>query len=92
MPEGGFVHHNPVLSEQPFYEIRYANTLSLLTKRYGDTLDVDSWPIDQSEYKKLNVMVAKAENRHVASAGPQLYCHKCQTVRQLIESIKLVMG
>jgi hypothetical protein len=30
MPHGGFIHHNPVLSEQPLYEQRYANTLSLL--------------------------------------------------------------
>jgi hypothetical protein len=92
MPDGGFIHHNPVLSEQAFYELRYANTLSLLTKRTGEILDADSWPIDKSEYKKLNTVVARAESRNVASAGPQLYCHKQQTIRQLIESIKLVMG
>jgi hypothetical protein len=92
MPDGGFIHHSPVLYEQPFYEARYANTLSLLTKRTGDNLDADSWPIDNSEYKKLNIIVSRAEDRNVASAGPHLYCYKRQTIRQLVASIKLVLG
>jgi hypothetical protein len=92
MPDGGFIHHNPVLSEQPLYELRYANTLSLLTKQHSETLDADSWPIANSEYKKLNTIVARAEDRNIASGGPHLYCHKRQTIRQLIEFIKLVMG
>ena len=28
----------------------------------------------------------------VATAGPQVYCHKRQTVLQLVEAIKLVLG
>jgi hypothetical protein len=91
MPNGGFIHHNPVLSEQPNYEMRYANTLSLLTKKSGE-LDTASWPIDNHEYKKLNIMVVSAEDSKIATAGPQVYCHKRQTVLQLVESIKLVMG
>jgi hypothetical protein len=92
MPDGGFIHHNPVLSEQPFYEMRYANTLSLLTKKYGETLDADSWPIDNFEYKKLNSMVTVDGNRKAVTAGPQVYCYKQQTVLQLTDTVKLVMG
>jgi hypothetical protein len=91
MPDGGFVHHNPVLAEQPHYEVRYANTLSLLTVQYGN-LDAASWGFDNSEYKKLNIMIVSAEDSGIAIAGPQVYCHKRQTVLQLVDSIKLVMG
>jgi hypothetical protein len=91
MPNGGFIHHNPVLSEQPFYEMRYANTLSLLTKKYGETLDADSWPIDNFEYKKINIMVTVNGNKKAVTAGPQVYCYKQQTVLQLVDTVKLVM-
>jgi hypothetical protein len=91
LPDGGFIHHNPVHAEQPNYGVRYANTLSLLTVKYGN-LDAASWEFDNSEYKKLNIMVVSAEDSNVATAGPQVYCHKRQTVLQLVESIKLVMG
>eukprot|EP00953_Heterococcus_sp_UTEX-ZZ885_P026503 14304-Heterococcus_DN1.PRE.2 len=90
MPDGGFIHHNPVHAEQPNYGVRYANTLSLLTVQYGN-LDAASWGFDNSEYKKLNIMVVSA-NSNTATAGPQVYCHKRHTVLQLVESIKLVMG
>jgi hypothetical protein len=33
MPDGGFIHHNPIKAEQQLYEMRYANTLSLLSKK-----------------------------------------------------------
>ena len=92
MPEGGFIHHNPVRADQRHYELRYANTLSLLTKKYGETLDADSWEIDQTEYRKRNVMVGSFEDKHTATAGPHVYCHKRQTVLQLVNSIRLVMG
>jgi hypothetical protein len=36
MPEGGFIHHNPLLEEQFNYEVRYANTLSLLLKHFNE--------------------------------------------------------
>jgi hypothetical protein len=91
MPHGGFIHHNPVLSEQPFYEQRYANTLSLLLKQYGN-INTDSWPIDHNEYKKLNIMVVNANNSNVATAGPQVYCHKRQTVLQLADMVALIMS
>jgi hypothetical protein len=92
MPGGGFLHHNPVHADQPNYEMRYANTLSLLTKKHGDSLDADNWPIDSSEYKKLNIMVTRTDSRKVATAGPHVYCHKRLTVLQMVDSIKLVMG
>jgi hypothetical protein len=85
MPEGGFIHHSPVLAEQPNYELRYANTLSLLTEKYGN-FDA-CWEIDNSQYKKLNIMVTSAERMSVSAAGPQVYCHKRQTVLQLVDSI-----
>eukprot|EP00953_Heterococcus_sp_UTEX-ZZ885_P026500 14303-Heterococcus_DN1.PRE.2 len=91
MPDGGFIHHNPVLCEQPNYEVRYANTLSLLTVKYGNP-DAASWGFDNSEYKKLNTMIVSAVNSSLATAGPQVYCRKRQTVLQLVKSIKLVMG
>jgi hypothetical protein len=91
MPDGGFIHHDPVHAEQPNYGVRYANALSLLTVKYGNP-DAASWSFDNSEYKKLNIMIVSAEDSNTATAGPQVYCHKRQTVLQLVESIKLVMG
>jgi hypothetical protein len=84
MPEDGLVQHYPVLSEQLNYAIRYANTLSLLTKLYGDSLDINSWPIGDSDYK-LNIMVTSVDDRHIATAGPYVYCHRRQSVAQLVE-------
>jgi hypothetical protein len=89
MPDGGFIHHNPVLAEQN-YELRYANTLSLLTKKYGEIPRGGCW--DQDGYKKLNTMVASVAAQRAEVAGPQVYCHRQQTVQQLVESIKLVQG
>jgi hypothetical protein len=59
--------------------------------KYGNP-DAASWGFDNSEYKKLNIMVVSAEDSNIATAGPQVYCHKSQTVLQLVESIKLVTG
>jgi hypothetical protein len=89
MPDGGFIlHYSPV---QLWYEEGYANTLSLLTKQHGE-IDVDIWPADESQYKKLVIIVALVEDTDVAAAGLHVYCHKRHTVEQLVRSVKLVMG
>jgi hypothetical protein len=90
MPDGGFIHHDPIKADQPNYEMRYANTLSLLTKKYGETPRGGCW--DQDGYKKLNIMVASVADQRAAVAGDSVYCHWQQTVLQLVETVKLVQG
>jgi hypothetical protein len=91
MPGGGFILHNAVHADQPNYEARHANTLSLILQQYG-VIDSDSWPTESSEYKKLNLVVTRADDSNASAAGPQVYCHKKQTVSHLIETIRLVLG
>jgi hypothetical protein len=76
MPDGGFVHHNPVLDDQPHYEARYANTLSLLSLKYGEPLDAASWEIDNHAYKALQIVFNSVENREESITAPRVYCHK----------------
>jgi hypothetical protein len=92
MPDGGCIHHNPWLMKKSLTtQTAYASTLSLLLGLYGK-LDTDSWPIDESEYRKLNVMVTSAEHVSRAIAGPQIYCYKKQDVLALVRLVQLVMG
>jgi hypothetical protein len=92
MPEGGFVHHNPLLEEQPYYNVRYANTLSLLLKHFKEPPNSKSWPMLADEYKKLEVVTCNAGGREaVCVAGPSVYCYKKQTVGQLIECLQLLL-
>jgi hypothetical protein len=60
-------------------------------KQYGN-INTDSWPIDNNEYKKLNIMVVNANDSNVATAGPQVYRHKRQTVLQLADMVALIMS
>jgi hypothetical protein len=89
LPDGGFIHHNPVHSEQPQYEARYASTVSLLMQQSGDQLDKDSWGLDQSEYKTLTTLV-RTENTQ--KLGPSVVCHRRQSVMQLIDCLKLLLN
>eukprot|EP00953_Heterococcus_sp_UTEX-ZZ885_P019969 11157-Heterococcus_DN1.PRE.1 len=91
LPGGGFIHHNPLLEEQPNYEVRYANTLSLLLKHFNETPNSRSWPINTDDYKKLQVVICSANGLEAAGVtGPSVYCYKKQTVGQLIECLQLL--
>jgi hypothetical protein len=86
---GGFIHHNPVHSEQPNYEARYATTVSLLGKRSRDELDEDSWELEQGEYKSFNTIIQRDGTQ---KAGPSVVCHRKQSVMQLIDCLKLLLS
>eukprot|EP00953_Heterococcus_sp_UTEX-ZZ885_P038798 19904-Heterococcus_DN1.PRE.1 len=88
-PDGGFIHHNPVHSEQPNYEARYATTVSLLGKRSRDELDEDSWELEQGEYKSFNTIIQRDGTQ---KAGPSVVCHRKQSVMQLIDCLKLLLS
>jgi hypothetical protein len=66
--------------------------LSLLTLKYGEPLDAASWEIDNNDYKALQVVLNSVDNKDESIAGPRVYCHKEQTVLQLIDTVKLVLG
>jgi hypothetical protein len=89
LPDGGFVHHNPVHNEQPNYEARCATTVSLLRKQSRCPLDEDSWGLDQSEYKTLNTLVRTDGTQKI---GPPVVCHRKQSIMQLIDCLKLLLN
>eukprot|EP00953_Heterococcus_sp_UTEX-ZZ885_P038800 19905-Heterococcus_DN1.PRE.1 len=89
LPDGSFVHHNPVHNEQPNYEARYATTVSLLRKQSRYPLDKDSWGLDQSEYKTLNTLVRTEGTQKI---GPPVVCHRKQSIMQLIDCLKLLLN
>jgi hypothetical protein len=91
LPDDGFIHHNPVHSEQPNYEVRYATTVSLLGKRSRDELDKDSWELDRREYKTLNTIIQR-DGTQKQKAGPSVVCHRKQSVMQLIDCLKLLLS
>lgn len=101
LPAGGFMHHNPLLSEQPDYEKRLAHCLNLYMRDFGEEPDESAWQLfDECDVKLIRLQVDIAGVRAAASADSAsgsvatvcVAVYRGSTVRELRDSAAAKLG